>query len=136
MCVGGAQQLACALARTVRETGGTIVSSALNLMDEVVRERYSDGNWNIYAAQASDGDNWADDTPHCGQILCNSILDAVRYFAYIEITTRAHQSLWREYLNITQTHSNFAIQHIQSVEDIYPIFRELFKKGRQQQGAA
>ncbi|WP_417671161.1 hypothetical protein [Pseudoalteromonas tetraodonis] len=36
----------------------------------------------------------------------------------------------------SQTNSNFAIQHIQGVEDIYPIFRELFKKGRQQQGAA
>ena len=119
-----------------QETGGTIVSSALKLMDKIIKERYNADEWNVYAAQASDGDNWADDTPHCGQILRNSILDAVRYFAYIEITTRAHQSLWREYLNITQTHSNFAIQHIQSVEDIYPIFRELFKKGRQQQGAA
>ncbi len=42
-------------------TGGTIVSSALKLMDEVVKERYNPAQWNIYAAQASDGDNWADD---------------------------------------------------------------------------
>lgn len=44
-----------------QETGGTIVSSALKLMDEVVKERYNPAQWNIYAAQASDGDNWADD---------------------------------------------------------------------------
>ncbi|MBH0072447.1 YeaH/YhbH family protein [Pseudoalteromonas sp. NZS127] len=119
-----------------QETGGTIVSSALKLMDEIIKERYNSEQWNVYAAQASDGDNWADDTPQCGQILRNKLLNAVRYFAYIEITTRAHQSLWREYQDITQSHANFAIQHIQSVEDIYPIFRELFKKGRQQQGAA
>ena len=119
-----------------QETGGTIVSSALKLMNEIIKERYDSEQWNIYAAQASDGDNWADDTPHCGEILRNKLLNAVRYFAYIEITTRAHQSLWREYQSITQTHSNFAIQHIQSVEDIYPMFRELFKKNRQQQGAA
>lgn len=119
-----------------QETGGTIVSSALKLMDEIIKERYNSEQWNVYAAQASDGDNWADDTPQCGQILRNKLLNAVRYFAYIEITTRAHQSLWREYQGITQSHANFAIQHIQSVEDIYPIFRELFKKGRQQQGAA
>ncbi len=119
-----------------QETGGTIVSSALKLMNEIIKERYDSEQWNIYAAQASDGDNWADDTPHCGEILRNKLLNAVRYFAYIEITTRAHQSLWREYQNIAQTHSNFAIQHIQSVEDIYPMFRELFKKNRQQQGAA
>ena len=119
-----------------QETGGTIVSSALKLMNEIIAERYNADEWNIYAAQASDGDNWADDTPQCVHILRNKLLSAVRYFAYIEITTRAHQSLWREYQSISQTHSNFAIQHIQGVEDIYPIFRELFKKGRQQQGAA
>ncbi|KPZ61010.1 YeaH/YhbH family protein [Pseudoalteromonas sp. P1-7a] len=119
-----------------QETGGTIVSSALKLMNDIIKERYDSEQWNIYAAQASDGDNWADDTPHCAEILRNKLLSAIRYFAYIEITTRAHQSLWREYQNITHTHSNFAIQHIQSVEDIYPIFRELFKKNRQQQGAA
>jgi hypothetical protein len=120
-----------------QETGGTIVSSALKLMDEIVKERYSQGDWNIYAAQASDGDNWADDSPHCTDILTNQLLKTVRYYAYIEITTRAHQSLWREYQGIAQTHDNFAMQHIRNVEDIYPIFRELFKKNqKQQQGAA
>ncbi|CAH9051434.1 hypothetical protein PSECIP111854_00744 [Pseudoalteromonas sp. CIP111854] len=119
-----------------QETGGTIVSSALKLMDEIVKKRYSQGDWNIYAAQASDGDNWADDSPHCTEIMTNKLLKAVRYYAYIEITTRAHQSLWREYQAIASTHDNFAMQHIRSVEDIYPIFRELFKKNRQQQGAA
>lgn len=119
-----------------QETGGTIVSSALNLMNDIIKERYNADEWNIYAAQASDGDNWADDTPQCGQILRNNLLSAVRYFAYIEITDRAHQSLWREYNTLSQTYKNFAIQHIKGVEDIYPIFRELFKKNRQQQGAA
>ncbi|MBH0038513.1 YeaH/YhbH family protein [Pseudoalteromonas sp. SWN166] len=119
-----------------QETGGTIVSSALKLMNEIIKERYRANEWNVYAAQASDGDNWADDTPQCGEILRNKLLSAVRYFAYIEITTRAHQSLWCEYESITNSHNNFAIQHIQSVEDIYPIFRELFKKGRQQQNSA
>ncbi|NMR26590.1 YeaH/YhbH family protein [Pseudoalteromonas sp. NEC-BIFX-2020_015] len=119
-----------------QETGGTIVSSALKLMHEIIQERYNAGEWNIYAAQASDGDNWADDTPQCGEILRNKLLNDVRYYTYIEITTRAHQSLWREYEKICQSNDNFAIQHIRSVEDIYPIFRELFKKSRQHQGAA
>lgn len=119
-----------------QETGGTIVSSALKLMNEIISERYHAGEWNVYAAQASDGDNWADDSPQCGEILRNKLLKDVRYYAYIEITTRAHQSLWREYQAICQIHDNFAIQHIRNVEDIYPIFRELFKKSRQHQGAA
>ncbi|GAA0355753.1 YeaH/YhbH family protein [Bowmanella denitrificans] len=111
-----------------QETGGTIVSSALKLMDEIVQARYPRGEWNIYAAQASDGDNWADDSPQCASLLDERLLPLVRYYAYIEITQRQHQSLWREYEALATLHDNFAMKHIRSVEDIYPVFRELFKK--------
>ncbi|WP_045048114.1 YeaH/YhbH family protein [Rouxiella chamberiensis] len=111
-----------------QETGGTIVSSALKLMDEVIQERYDPAQWNIYAAQASDGDNWADDSPLCHQLLAQKILPMVRYYSYIEITRRAHQTLWREYEVLQQQFSNFAMQHIREQEDIYPVFRELFHK--------
>ena len=111
-----------------QETGGTIVSSAIQLMSEIVAERYPSNEWNIYAAQASDGDNWADDSPRCTELLVNKIIPYVRYYAYVEITNRAHQTLWREYEKLTQVHENFAIQHIRQIEDIYPVFRELFKK--------
>ena len=75
------------------------------LMDEVVKERYNPAQWNIYAAQASDGDNWADDSPLCHEILAKKLLPVVRYYSYIEITRRAHQTLWREYehLNLLST---------------------------------
>ncbi len=111
-----------------QETGGTIVSSVLKMMDKIVKDRYDPSEWNIYAAQASDGDNWADDSPNCTRLLTQDILPLVRYYAYIEITNRAHQSLWREYEKIMESHDNFAIQHIRNADDIYPIFRELFKK--------
>ncbi|MEQ5807155.1 YeaH/YhbH family protein [Alteromonas sp. NFXS44] len=115
-----------------QETGGTIVSSALKLMDEIIKERYTGSDWNIYAAQASDGDNWADDSPQCKQILMKELLPATRYFAYIEITERQHQSLWREYQQVENSCDNFVCKHIQSVSDIFPVFRELFKKSEQE----
>jgi hypothetical protein len=111
-----------------QETGGTIVSSALKLMADIVKERYDPSQWNIYAAQASDGDNWADDSPQCAQLLTEQLLPLVRYYAYIEITQRPHQSLWLEYEKLLATFDNFAIQPIRQVSDIYPVFRELFKK--------
>ena len=111
-----------------QETGGTIVSSALKLMHEIQQKRYPENEWNIYAAQASDGDNWADDSPSCHQILETKLLPVVRYFSYIEITNRAHQTLWREYETLQKSHDNIAVQHIKQAEDIYPVFRELFKK--------
>lgn len=118
-----------------QETGGTIVSSALKLMAEIVQERYDPTQWNIYAAQASDGDNWADDSPQCANLLTSQLLPFVRYYAYIEITQRPHQSLWLEYEKLLASFDNFAIQHIRQVSDIYPVFRELFRKSVSRQSA-
>ncbi|MFT7430406.1 MAG: uncharacterized sporulation protein YeaH/YhbH (DUF444 family) [Colwellia sp.] len=111
-----------------QETGGTIASSALDLMIKIMDERYKENEWNIYAAQASDGDNWADDSPRCQKLLTEHILPKARYFSYIEISQRPHQTLWQQYQEIAAYTEYFAIQHIKSVEDIYPVFRELFKK--------
>jgi uncharacterized sporulation protein YeaH/YhbH (DUF444 family) len=111
-----------------QETGGTIASSALDLMIKIMDERYKENEWNIYAAQASDGDNWADDSPRCQKLLTEHILPKARYFSYIEISQRPHQTLWQQYQEIAAYTEHFAIQHIKSVEDIYPVFRELFKK--------
>lgn len=111
-----------------QETGGTIVSSALKLMDQIVKDRYPTNQWNIYAAQASDGDNWADDSPRCKKLLTENILSICQYYSYIEITRRSHQTLWHEYEKIESEFSNFAMKNIRSVDDIFPVFRELFQK--------
>ncbi|WP_420935383.1 YeaH/YhbH family protein [Alteromonas sp. A081] len=111
-----------------QETGGTIVSSALTLMKDIIEQRYSDGLWNIYGAQASDGDNWADDSPKCSALLAHHLLPVCRYYTYIEITERPHQSLWKGFEQISATHDNFMCKHIESQADIYPVFREIFKR--------
>ena len=111
-----------------RETGGTVVSSALELMHEIITKRYPTGEWNIYAAQASDGDNWEGDSPSCRELLIERIMPAVQYYAYVEITAYEHQSLWREYEKVKNTFPNFAMQEIDGLASIYPVFRELFSK--------
>jgi uncharacterized sporulation protein YeaH/YhbH (DUF444 family) len=112
-----------------RETGGTVVSSALKLMSEIVQERYSSDAWNIYGAQASDGDNWNDDSPVCRKLLEEGLLPLVQHFAYVEITKRSHQALWREYEHIAKSFpETFAQRHIKEVGDIFPVFHDLFQK--------
>lgn len=112
-----------------RETGGTIVSSALNLMHEIIEARYSPTEWNIYGAQASDGDNWADDSPVCQEILTQKILPLSQYYTYVEIMPRRHQSLWDHYELVQKAHPDyFAIQEIADMPDIYPVFRQLFQR--------
>lgn len=112
-----------------RETGGTIVSSAIRLTQEVIAKRYSPSEWNIYVAQASDGDNWDDDSTNCSNILTQELMPLLQYFAYVEITPHAHQSLWEEYEGVRgKFPDRFAMEQIVSEADIYPVFRELFRR--------
>ena len=112
-----------------RETGGTIVSSALELMSDIIEKRYDPAEWNIYGAQASDGDNWDDDSPQCAEILRQKIMPNTQYFAYIEITPNAHQALWRAYENLKgPLGDRFAMEQISNSSEIFPVFRDLFSR--------
>jgi len=110
-----------------RETGGTVVSSALVLMDEIIKARYSPTEWNIYGAQASDGDNWHHDSGRCRELLTDSLLPVCRYFAYVQVAEE-EQNLWEEYTRLQEMHPHFAMRKVTQASQIYPVFRELFKK--------
>ncbi|MBE8215380.1 MAG: YeaH/YhbH family protein [Endozoicomonadaceae bacterium] len=112
-----------------RETGGTVVSSALKLAHEIIEKRYKSNEWNIYLAQASDGDNWEADSPRCSEIIREKLIQHVQYYAYVEITDRHHQNLWFEYEKIQQQYANtFSMAHIPNLNEVYPVFRSLFEK--------
>lgn len=109
------------------ESGGTVVSSALTLVDQTIRARYPASEWNVYVAQASDGDNWGQDSARCREILLASILPLVRYYAYVQVA-QGEQSLWEEYTRVAADCPHFAMRMISGAADIYPVFRDLFRK--------
>ncbi len=109
------------------ESGGTVVSSALTLMHEIIRDRYADQAWNIYGAQASDGDNWQQDSVKCRELLQARLLPLVRYFAYVQVADE-DQNLWEEYSRVREVHPHFAMQKIVTPAQIFPVFRDLFRK--------
>jgi uncharacterized sporulation protein YeaH/YhbH (DUF444 family) len=109
------------------ESGGTVVSSALALMHEIVLARYAGGEWNIYGAQASDGDNFSNDSGNCRTLLSEKLLPLVRYFAYVQVAPE-EQNLWTEYQQVQEQHDNFAMRKVADASEIYPVFRDLFKQ--------
>jgi hypothetical protein len=121
-----------------RQSGGTIVSTALDKMLEIQRERYATADWNIYAAQASDGYTQSGDARHCVEMLNNDIMPLCQYYAYIEILDEREMEvfasedsgaeLWRAYRTVAEAWSNFATKRISKPADIFPVFRELFRK--------
>ena len=111
-----------------RESGGTIVLPALELMDKIIKERYS-VNHNIYAAQASDGDVWdLKDAIDCSQSLNNDILKKLQYMIYIEIGRSRSSMLWEEYEKVTGQKDNFKIGKIDDNTQIWEVFKDFFKK--------
>ena len=121
------------------ETGGTVVSTALEEMLRVVRDRYPLEAWNIYAAQASDGDNIDSDSGRCISLLKDNILPITQYFAYVEVgagsaglygSTRPESVLWTSYQELAASHPNFAIMRVDDPAQIFPVFHELFAKDR------
>jgi uncharacterized protein len=109
------------------ESGGTVVSSALELMQKIIEQRYSPLAWNIYGAQASDGDNFTNDSDLCRELLENELLPVCRYFAYVQVA-ETEQNLWEEYTKLDAEHANFAMRKVTEPEQIYPVFRDLFQK--------
>jgi len=121
-----------------RETGGTVVSTALIEARRIIDDRYPASEWNIYVAQASDGENFPRDSGRCAEILDDELMKRCQYFAYVEIVDEAEAEflnseengveLWREYRNVARHWANFAMKRISRPADIYPVFRELFAK--------
>lgn len=109
------------------ESGGTVVSSALTLMNDIIRQRYTGSEWNIYGAQASDGDNWQQDSSKCRDLLENKLLPMCRYYAYVQVADE-DQNLWEEYTKVREANAHFAMQKIVTPAQIFPVFRDLFKK--------
>ncbi|HYF58099.1 MAG TPA: YeaH/YhbH family protein [Burkholderiaceae bacterium] len=111
-----------------RESGGTLVSSALELAVETIKERFPLDQWNVYLAQASDGDNWESDCPKCHDLLVNELLPRVQYYCYVEIDAAQPQSLWEQFELARAGARNLALGRIMTRADVYPVLRELFAR--------
>lgn len=109
------------------EMGGTVVSSGLLKMKEIIDARYPSSEWNIYGAQASDGDNYQNDNALTQEVLAEQILPLVRYFAYIQVVDE-EQGLWDVYSEVAASFQNFAMEKVTKRDEVYPVLHDLFKK--------
>ncbi|HEY1795514.1 MAG TPA: YeaH/YhbH family protein [Stellaceae bacterium] len=121
-----------------RETGGTVVSTALDKMIEIARARYPTDRWNIYGAQASDGDNYGADSSRCVSLLGGEVLPLCQYYAYVEVGDgmggglsglSRDSDLWRAYSEVAPAHQHFAMRRVGDPAQIFSVFHELFAKG-------
>jgi uncharacterized protein len=124
-------------------SGGTLVSSALVAMDEIVRTRFRPADWNIYAAQASDGDNMTSDSALTGHLLTEKILPVCQFFAYLEVGEAANytfdmpdSSLWTLYERLRNEGAPLSMRKVSERGEIFPVFQDLFKRRTKQERVA
>ena len=124
-------------------SGGTLVSSALQAMHDIVRSRFRPADWNIYAAQASDGDNSTSDGVVSGRLLTEMILPVSQFFAYLEVGEAASytfdtpdSSLWTLYERLRAEGAPLSMRKVSDRSEIFPVFHDLFHRRRKQEKTA
>ena len=124
-------------------SGGTLVSSALQAMHDIVRSRFRPADWNIYAAQASDGDNMTSDSPVAGHLLTDMILPVCQFFAYLEVGEAANytfdmpdSSLWTLYERLRAEGAPLSMRKVSERSEIFPVFHDLFQRRGKHERAA
>ena len=124
-------------------SGGTLVSSALQAMSDIVRERFNPSDWNIYAAQASDGDNSYSDGELAGMLLTEKILPVCQFFAYLEVGESggsafdlSDSSLWSLYERLRNSGAPLSMRKVSERSEIFPVFHDLFQRRETQEKTA
>jgi uncharacterized sporulation protein YeaH/YhbH (DUF444 family) len=118
-----------------QESGGTIVSSGLQLVKDIIDQRIKLSETNVYIAQVSDGDNWSGDDEVASELI-EDLLTKVQYFAYIQTEEKGRMAqkkkyrlddLMTIYAEIATRHQNLHARHITEAGEVYPVLRSLFE---------
>lgn len=121
-----------------RKSGGTMVSSAFLLINDLITEQVNLEDTNVYIAQASDGDNWPEDNNDLVNLLEESILPKVQYMAYIQ-TREVREQGWRgagypplmkTYAPLAEREEKFNCKTVLEEADVYPVLRSLFERAK------
>lgn len=116
-----------------RESGGTVVSTAIKMTKDIIEKRYNINDWNIYVAQVSDGDNHSGDVDECEQSMM-ALLPLVQYFAYVEIKNmfglNLKSNIWEVYEVLEDLFQHLKLKKASAITDIWLVFKDLFSKER------
>ena len=134
---------------TTRVNGGTQVSTALKLVNDIIRERYDCNQTNIYVSHASDGDNWDSDNPAVisEMIGDGGLIHKTQMFSYVEVgkqmlgnagmwysqnISTQNTSLWDAYdkvrLKLSAQTKRMTLAVIETPEECYQVFKNIFRK--------
>lgn len=114
-----------------RESGGTKISTAYTLANQIIDKRFPPADWNIYCFHFSDGDNWGDDVPTCMNLLGKEMLPKVNLFGYAQVESPYGSGEFLEYMKeLEDEHENVVTSRVPDREGIIGSIKELLGTGR------
>ena len=125
---------------SLREDGGTRISSAYQLCLDLLEEKYDPSSWNIYLFHFSDGDNSSDaDNRQCVKLLKEKLLPMCNLFGYCQVASAygsgnfinvLHDQFPDRDSRSDDAESGLITSRINGRDDIMGSLRTLFKPGR------
>lgn len=114
-----------------RESGGTRISSAYELCNQIIDSRYPPSRWNLYAFHFSDGDNWGEDVPRCLTLLEEQLLPKLNLFGYGQVNTPYGSGEFLDHVqDLVDDHPNLVVYCIHDREAIIPSIKKFLGTGR------
>lgn len=114
------------------ESGGTLISSAYKLAQQIIETDYPPSDWNIYPFHFSDGDNWSgEDTRLCVRLLKEFFIPNVNVFSYGQVESKYGsgqflKDLQKEFSNEEQ----ITLSQIESKDKILDSIKDFLGKGK------
>jgi sporulation protein YhbH len=121
---------------TQMPNGGTMVSSGLKKVEEIIEKRYHPNNWNIYTFYCGDGDNFSIDNKEClqafkrlkeiNQVMCYTEIGQLHDYREYNMFSGSEpvKRLW-DWTKLVED-KNFKRIRLEQHKDIWPSFKKLF----------
>ncbi|MFT5525189.1 MAG: uncharacterized sporulation protein YeaH/YhbH (DUF444 family), partial [Pirellulaceae bacterium] len=115
-----------------RESGGTRISSAYKVCDDLLTKEFPVDQWNIYCFQFSDGDNWGEDNRQAFKMLSEKLLPKCNMFCYGQVESPYGSG---EYIRALQktfddSEERLVLSEIADKDGIYASIKKFLGKGR------
>ncbi len=114
--------------------GGTLVSTGLKKVEDIIEKRYHPNNWNIYTFYCGDGDNWSIDNKEAlaafrrlkesNQVMCYTEIGKLHNYRDYQLFESPEKRLW-DWTKLTEDKNFKRIRLIEN-KDIWPAFKKLF----------
>jgi len=123
---------------SIREDGGTRISSAYTLCRELISEHYDPNDWNIYLFHFSDGDNSSEaDNKQCVKLIDEHLLPGSNMFGYCQVASAYGSGNFINVLHEAFPNGSpdddgpqLITSRVNRKNDIYESLRTFFKQGR------